>query len=89
MAAFESMAEVVEFVVDAEDGGSQYEELCNDCTVACRDFVLCAQVERREGEDDGRDEGGDGGGVFYFAMSEHRLEGNNNDRGQACGHGRL
>lgn len=54
MAAFESMAEVVEFVVDAEDGGSQYQELCNDRTVACRDFVLSAQVERREGEDDGR-----------------------------------
>lgn len=87
MAAFECMAEVVEFIVDTEDGGCQYQELCNDCTVACRDFVLSAQVERREGEDDGRYKGGDGGSVFYFA--KHRLEGNNNDRGQAWGHGRL
>lgn len=46
----------VKFVVNAEDGGCEDEELSHDRAVSCCDLVSVRDDERDEGEDDSGDE---------------------------------
>lgn len=61
----------IEFVVDAEDGGRQNEELSHNGTVASRDGAGLAKKEGRKSETYRRDEGGNRNDVFNSSVFEH------------------
>lgn len=61
----------VQFVVDAEDGGRQNEELSHDGAVTSRDGMRLANDQRSKSEANRRDKGGNRYGVLNPSVFEH------------------